>query len=117
MAYSEIVSQDLEPLRGLAEEHGFDVLLAVFPDLDRQSEGVYPLAERHNSVVQVAKSKGFDTLDLLPGFLSAGDGDLHQLLGRCGGMHLDEFGHRVAAQLIHDRITRYAARDEGSVSQ
>ena len=57
---------------------------------------------------------GFDTLDLLPGFLEAGEGGLGRLRGRCTAMHLDEFGHCVAADLIARHLVE-AERAEGAV--
>lgn len=102
--YERLVAEQLEPLRVLSGSAGFEVLLVVFPELSHQKNGVYMPEKRHQRVVAAARSKGFDTLDLLPGFLAAGEGDLKRLLGRCGAMHPDEFGHRVAADLIYDHV-------------
>lgn len=104
LPYAEKVSADFARLRELSATHGFDVLVVVFPTLTQQINGVYKLADRHELVVDIAKSLGFDALDLLPGFLEAGDGDLRTLLGRCTAMHPDERGHRIAAELIFDHL-------------
>ena len=74
------------------------------PSLGQQKDGVYEPAGRHAIVAEAARRHGFDVLDLLPGFLAAGNGDLQALRGRCTGMHPDERGHEVAAQLLFDHF-------------
>ncbi len=98
------VAEDFEPLRRLAAAHGFDVLVTIFPSLQRPTEQGYAEAWQHEVVAHVARQKGFGVLDLLPAFERAGEGDLSKLRGRCGAMHPDEFGHRVAAEAILERL-------------
>jgi lysophospholipase L1-like esterase len=102
--YAVRISEDFEPLRRLSVKHGFDVLVAIFPLLQRQTEAGYAEAWQHEVVARVAREKGFDALDLLPAFEAAGAGDLQRLRGRCGAMHPDERGHRVAAEAILERL-------------
>ncbi len=104
--YAALVAEDLEPLRVLSERRGFRVLLVLFPRLGKYIDGTYRWAGQHDIVTRIAGEKGFDTFDLLPGFLQAGEGGLLRLRGRCSAMHLDEFGHRVAADLVFGHLTR-----------
>ncbi len=106
--YALRIAEDFEPLRQLSEAHDFEVLVAIFPLLQRQTEEGYADAWQHEVVARVARQKGFDVLDLLPIFEAAGQGDLRKLRGRCGAMHPDESGHRVAAEAILERLIRDA---------
>jgi hypothetical protein len=102
--YAVRIAEDFEPLRRLSEAHGFEVLVAIFPLLHRQTEEGYAEAWQHEVVARVARHKGFEALDLLPVFETAGQGDLRALSGRCGAMHPDERGHRIAAEAILEHL-------------
>ena len=104
LEYRHRVASDLLPLRDLSREHGFEVIVAVFPALSHYARGVYRLAERHDAAVAASRSLGFETLDLLPPFLDASEGKLQRLRGRCTAMHLDEHGHAVAARVLHTHL-------------
>ena len=104
--YALRVTEDFEPLRRLSQAHGFEVLVAIFPLLQRQTEAGYAEAWQHEVVARVARQQGFEVLDLLPVFEAAGQGDLRVLRGRCGAMHPDERGHRIAAEALLEQLIR-----------
>jgi lysophospholipase L1-like esterase len=84
-------------LRLLGEQHGFDVLVVIFPFLEANS----PAWERQHEITrQRARERGFDVLDLLPVYSEAAPEGLAAMQGRCNLEHPDERGHEVAAQAI-----------------
>jgi hypothetical protein len=113
--YREQVAGNFARLTELSRSHDFEVLVVLFPNLDRQKGGDYEDEWQHILVTDIARRAGFEALDLLPGFLAASGGDLKKLRGRCGEMHPDEHGHGVAAELIRDYVleTRFGERAAG----
>lgn len=102
--YAARLDRDFERLRVLGAAHGFRTLVVLFPHLHHQAAGVYEDAARHLIVAAVARSKGFETVDLLPIFLAASQGDLTRIAGRCHALHPDEAGHGIAAAAVFDHL-------------
>ena len=75
-------------LETMAADNHFRTLVAIFPNLEDVTP--YPYREEHRAVAMDAASRGFATLDLLPGFLEASRQNLIKLRGRCRDTHPDE---------------------------
>ena len=89
-------------LRALADAHGFEVLVVVFPTIE--DARTYRHGPIHEQVRQAALAERFHHLDLWSAFLDASQGDLSRLQGRCSREHPDERGHAVAARAIHQFV-------------
>jgi len=109
----DTVEEALADLHRLAEDGGFEVLMAVFPRLDALDP--YPFEEDHRRVRASATHHRFAYLDLLPAFLACsrgGDGPVG-----FDAFHPTERGHDCAAEALaeqvrgmaHGRVRRAAA--------
>ena len=91
-------------LAELSADHGFDVVIAVFPRLARLDP--YPFHEDHAEVTALAQARGFEVLDLLPTFQACARerGSLASL--RLDRWHPSAAGHRCAAEALARRLVQ-----------
>lgn len=95
-------------LAGLADESGFDAVVAIVPFLHAPS-GRYPFAVLHEIVAHEAHRAGLDVVDLTTLFLEAGMKDLRK--APRDRVHPNEDGHAIIAR----ELQRYLER-RGSAS-
>ncbi len=105
-AASELRSAGFDELRALGYEEGFEVLLAIFPNL--YSFEPYQYRADHEDTTRVASARGFEVLDLLPVFNRASQGQVARVRGRCTSVHPNEYGHEVAARALESFIRAHA---------
>ena len=87
----------------LAEEHGFEVLVAIFPFLDeRRQPGAYRLA--YDLVHHEAARAGFEILELRDDFEAFGFEKLMLQGKRPTPLHPNEDGHRIAAERLFESL-------------
>jgi len=96
----EGVTADLGELSTLADQHGFRVIVVMFPLLYDTTED-YPWADIHRRVSETATAGGMTVIDLLDdyrreGFAVVRDDDVHPN-GR---------GHAIAAERLYEAMTR-----------
>ncbi len=88
----DTVAASFVRLARLAQEHGFAVMVAVFPDLDDLRS--YYFAAEHRFVAELSARNGFYHLDLLEP-LRVGQREV-----RADRYHPNELGHRVAGRAM-----------------
>ncbi len=88
----DTVAASFVELRKLATANGFEVAVAVFPDLKMLDD--YTRQSEHDSVRTLAVENGFQLIDLLPAFQRCGGGIAHDRY------HPTAKGHRCAAGAI-----------------
>jgi lysophospholipase L1-like esterase len=92
----DTVEQSFADLAKLSRTHGFQVLVAVFPDFRDLSD--YQFADQHEFVAELSARHDFWLLDLLP------------VMKDCGGRvardryHPNERGHRCAGVALAEKI-------------
>jgi lysophospholipase L1-like esterase len=99
------VSEALGELETLSRQHGFPVLLVVFPLLENGVEtsfAHYRWGTVHAQVIEEATRRGFASLDLLPHFAAHRPADLKVL--PTDMLHPNGLGHRIAAAAIHRAV-------------
>ncbi len=101
---SERRSAGFDQLRALGYDEGFEVLLAIFPNL--YSFEPYQYRADHEETARIASARGFAVLDLLPVFNRASGGRVERVRGRCTSVHPNEYGHEVAARALERFIRR-----------
>ncbi len=90
-------------LARLADEHGFEVLVAIFPFLDeRRQSDAYRLA--YDLVHHEAARAGFEVLELRDVFEAFGFEKLMLHGKRPTPLHPNEEGHRIAAQHLFETL-------------
>lgn len=93
---NDTVARSLNSLAVLSKQHGFKVLVGIFPDLKQLDN--YQRQDEHESVLQLSEELGFETLDLL------------EPVQACGGnlgfdrYHLTERGHSCVAQALTAKL-------------
>jgi hypothetical protein len=92
-----------ERLAQLSREHGFRVLVAVFPDFHYLEHP--QVLGYHRNASQLASGNGFLVLDLVSALRSASPDNPRRVYGRCKGAHLDEFGHEATAKGLHQYLS------------
>ena len=102
----------LDQLRALGYDEGFQLLLAIFPNL--YSFEPYQYRADHEEAQRVASARGIAVFDLLPAFFRASDGRVGRVRGRCSSVHPNEYGHEVAARALERFIRRAHAAGPGS---
>ncbi len=81
--------------KGLAEERGFDLALAIFPVLWQLSN--YPLPDVHAKVAGFCRDNGIPVLDLLPAFRGH---DGPELWVHPKNQHPNEIAHEIAGEAL-----------------
>jgi hypothetical protein len=100
--YLELVSADtVKPyfgvLRQLAQDHRFQVLIAVFPRFVR-SFNHYRFADEHGYVAGLARENGFSLIDLLVPFSTCRNASPEPISVEV--YHPSAYGHRCAAEAV-----------------
>lgn len=94
----------LAELDDLSREHGFDVLMVIFPRFGNLMEYPPEWGAEHDLVTRMAESHGFAVLDLLPAFQRCRqntDGRLAR-----DRYHPTTVGHACAGQAVADWLVR-----------
>ena len=99
------VALGFSELRTLAESHGFEVLVVVFPRL--RAWATYPDGPLHTRVHQRADAAGFPLFDMLDAFQAVSGPDPTHLA--CDYDHPNAEGHGIAAAAVRDHLTAHAA--------
>ena len=94
----------LDRLAQLSQQHGFAVLLALFPVLDSERPSFEPYAwQRTNAqVLEAAMRRHFATVDLLPWFARRRPAEL--ALDARDMLHPNRVGHEIAATAIYEAL-------------
>jgi len=95
---SDRVREGFSQLGALGRSEHFKTLVAVFPFFEEYLSASWP--EETRDALHKAAQAGFETLDLRPVLEEKSGGDLKTLQGRCDNEHLDERGHRAAAEAL-----------------
>jgi lysophospholipase L1-like esterase len=107
------VDAAFERIARVSAEHGFPVLVAIFPVLTEGFADAYPLGDVHARVAAAATRAGLRALDLAPAFQAAA-----RRLGRPlerDFLHPNELGQRVAALALRARLAEWARAREADV--
>lgn len=104
--YLDLVSADtVAPyfgvLRELADQHHFQVLIAVFPRFVRTFK-YYPFGRQHQFVADLAKRNGFALVDLLVPFSDCRKAAAEPISS--DNFHPSPYGHRCAAEAIANAV-------------
>jgi lysophospholipase L1-like esterase len=104
--YLDLVSADtVAPyfgvLRQLADQHHFQVLIAVFPRFVR-TFNYYPFGRQHQFVADLAKRNGFALVDLLVPFSDCRKAAAEPISS--DNFHPSPYGHRCAAEAIAQAV-------------
>jgi lysophospholipase L1-like esterase len=96
MIYGDTVDESLEFLARLRDQHGFRVMMVVFPRFGGLLE--YQHLAEHQRLEVEARRHGFDWFDLLPAFQEC----RRQLTGKLGldRYHPSRMGHRCAGDAL-----------------
>jgi lysophospholipase L1-like esterase len=113
--YLDLVSADtVAPyfgvLRQLAREHGFQVMIAVFPRFVR-SFGYYTFGRQHEFVRRLAQENGFALVDLLVPFSDCRKASAEPISS--DNFHPSPYGHRCAAAAIARAVLALPPRPAG----
>jgi len=96
-----------DELRALANDEGFDTLIAIFPNLFRLSP--YDYRKEHEETRRIAEARDFPVIDLLPALNRAAGGVAARVRGRCTSVHPNEYGHAIAAEALEPLVRAAAA--------
>ena len=99
-AAGDTVEPALRELAGLSREHGFEVLLAVFPYLPKPYEEIH--AREHARLAERARELGFHHLDLRPAFKACREGTREKI--GFDRYHPTPVGHRCAARALEQAV-------------
>jgi hypothetical protein len=104
--YLDLVSADtvapyFGELRQLADQHRFQVLIAVFPRFVR-TFSYYPFGRQHQFVAGLAQRNGFALVDLLVPFSDCRKAAAEPISS--DNFHPSPYGHRCAAQAIAQAV-------------
>jgi len=97
----DTVAEYFGVLRNLSREHGFKVLVAVFPRFVR-SFGYYKFAEQHRYAKDLAEKNGFYFADLLEPFARCRRASSTPI--ELDNFHPSAYGHRCAAEALAGEI-------------
>ena len=100
------VDAAMEFLARLRDEHGFRVLVVIFPRFGKLLE--YRFAAEHESITAVAEGHGFEVFDLLPAFQECRRTEDDRLAA--DSYHPTPLGHRCAADALERYLFDNAAR-------
>jgi len=101
-ATGNTVARYIEELRQLSEQHGFQVLVVVFPKGNDRSFTAYPFREEHAFIRELASEQGFRVLDLLPAFAVCARENEKSIFR--DNLHPNRRGHSCAAKAIAEFI-------------
>jgi len=87
-------------LRALADEHDFDVVIAIWPDLEEPLDSRYGKHAIHRASADRARAVDFAVVDMFEPFARIMNGNARPF--RVPDGHPDEKGHAAAAQVIGD---------------
>lgn len=109
------VAAAFDRLARLSEEHGFPVLVVIFPLL--VPYGDYAFEAWHQAVHVLAEVHGFPTLDLLPRFKRKYGDDVGRVQTHHSDIiHLNEDGHDLAGRAAARFLSQRARRVESDTS-
>jgi lysophospholipase L1-like esterase len=97
----DTVAEYFGVLQNLSKEHGFKVLVAVFPRFVR-SFGYYRFGEQHRYARDLAAKNGFSFLDLLEPFARCREASTTRI--ELDNYHPSAYGHRCAAEALAEKI-------------
>jgi hypothetical protein len=87
----------LKKAKAISKQHGFHLVLMIFPVLWNLSES-YPFVDIHDTIVSFSERSLIPVLDLLPAF-NGFDGP--ELWVHPNNQHPNERAHKIAAQALH----------------
>jgi len=104
--YLDLVSGDTVAeyfgrLRDLSHQHGFAVLIAIFPRFVR-TFGYYKFGEQHRYAQELARQNGFYLVDLLEPFAHCRAASATPI--ELDNFHPSAYGHRCAAEAVAGEI-------------
>ena len=91
-------------LHSLAQQHHFEVVVAIFPYLDQLSD--YRSFSEHSWVTKAASEKGFKVIDLLPLFIECEKSENQRIF--LDSLHPNEIGHRCIGRKMGDELVARA---------
>ena len=91
-------------IQAIAEKNGIPVLLVVFPYSFGEEWSSYPYRDLHSQVVDAGRESGFFTVDLYDAYAKHTP---NELMVAPGDGHPNYFGHRLAAESIHEAIEQF----------
>jgi lysophospholipase L1-like esterase len=97
----DTVAEYFGVLRDLSKEHGFQVLVAVFPRFVRTFD-YYRFAKQHHYAQELAEKNGFAFLDLLEPFASCRNAATTPI--ELDNFHPSAYGHHCAAEALAGKI-------------
>jgi hypothetical protein len=100
--------EGFDELHALAGGHGFDVAVAIFPNL--YSFAPYQYWSEHEAARASAEHRGFEVTDLLPALYRAADGRVERVRAPCTSVHPNAFGHEIVAEELEHFVRRRVPR-------
>jgi lysophospholipase L1-like esterase len=97
------VSQGFDQVIDYARKNEIKVLLVIFPAISHGGWFEGDAAGRHDRVTKLARSAGFDVLDLLPVYAKRGVEELR--FEAWDTFHPNPLGHRIAAEAIAGKLS------------
>lgn len=97
------VAAGFADIAALSREHGFRVLVAIFPMVDGPDWGAYPFRDVHQQVARLAVQNGFEVLDLLDAWQRY---PVLQVVVSAQDVHPNATGHRVTGEAIAAAVAR-----------
>jgi lysophospholipase L1-like esterase len=110
---TKTVEQSFGELARLSREHGFDVLVLVFPRFQRSDPlfSVYEHTSKHTEILRLSSQQNLQALDLLPLIRDCAEAsqDAAATVGSLDmfrdGVHLSALGHQCVAKAIFRYVT------------
>ncbi len=105
--YSDTVEDSFAELAQLGKTHNFEVLLTVFPDFDKNDQGLegeYAFAEEHKKIEAISEKHGFHHLDLLETFRECKKKAPKGNTISYDRYHPNSLGNRCAGEAIAEKI-------------
>jgi lysophospholipase L1-like esterase len=97
----------LERLESLSEQHGFRVLVVVFPAFIQLHD--YPFLGHHEQLRAIVAPYEWDFVDLLPDYQRLSE-TTNDLCEPCCDTHPNELGHKITAEIIERRLRALSSR-------
>ncbi len=113
--YADSVEESFAELAELGRSHGFEVVVAVFPDFgeaDKGLEGAYGYAAEHANIARLSRKHGFHHLDMLEPFRACRKNAPAGYTISYDRYHPNEIGNRCAGEGIADAVSTLLSADQ-----